>query len=192
MRTVDFLDQLYNPTADFLISQYPFQSTLEAVGTSAGGDFGNGGGGGGGTYTPAVEPPFYTTPIVTPELPITQTPKINLKLTGLKNGYIKYDNRVYYDDNTIEFNVLSSMDSVTLKGEGAEYGEYYVISFENVSKEVPVQDVIIAPPTMGGVSSGGGGSRNGGQLYTGGAYNPGAPGFNSNLAERPIDQFAQK
>ena len=192
MRTTDALDQLYNPTADFLISQYPWVSSLEMGAPSAGGStFGGGGGGGNISIVPSVEPPFYITPIITPELPITQLPKINLKLTGLKNGFIKYDNKVYYDDNTIEFNVLSSLDSVTLKGEGAKYGEYYVISFENVSIEAPVKDVIVSPPTMGGVSSGGGG-RTGGYVYTGGQYNPGSPGFNSNLAERPIDQNAQK
>jgi hypothetical protein len=182
MRTTDALDQLYNPTADFLISQYPWVSSLEMTAPSAGGSTFGGGGGGGGVVS--------NVPIIPPSLPIVQTPKVNIKLNGLANGFISYGNKSYYDNSTIELNPLTTMDLVNLKPEGADYSEYYTISFEDVKIETPAKDVITTP-TLGGVTSGGGGRR-GGPVYTGGQYNPGAPGFNSNLTERPIDQIAQK
>lgn len=161
MRTTDFLDQLYNPTNDFFISEF---QNLNSFQTS-------GGGGGGATpggndvpiYIPAVEPPVYTTPIVTPELPITQTPKVNIKLGGLENGFVKYADTSYFDGNTIELNVLTTLDSVNLKPEGAEYSEYYVISFEDVVEEIPVKDDVI----LGGTGGGGNGGIGGGGFGSG-------------------------
>jgi hypothetical protein len=53
------------------------------------------------------------------------------------------------------------MDLVNLKPEGADYLEYYTISFEDVKIEIPVKDVVIppTPPSSGGRSRnyGGGG-----------------------------------
>lgn len=175
MVSTDILNELYNPTNDFFLSEYGNQYQY-------GNPIFNFGGGGGYSGGGAV---IYTpSPIITIDIPLTTTPKVNIKLLGLLNGYVNYDGKSYYDSDTIEFNVLSSLDKFTFKPEGAEYQEYYVISFEDVTEEIPVLD----PPVLGG----GGGMYGGGPSYTGGGYNPDSPAFNSNLAERPIDQRAQK
>ena len=77
-------------------------ANLLVVAGGGGGGTGNAGGssGGGGGV---IEAP---TPIIPPTLPIVQTPKVNIKLSGLQNGFVTYDNKTYFDTNTIELNPL--------------------------------------------------------------------------------------
>lgn len=148
MRTTDFLDQLYNPTNNFFAKEFGDLNTQLILDSSAGG------GGGNIINTPVIERPVLDIPV---RLKDNVTPKVNIKLSGLKNGFIKYGGKSYYDKDTLQINVLTALDTLNLKPEGANYSEYYVISFEDVKIDVPAKDVVITTPVYSGGGGGGGG-----------------------------------
>lgn len=140
------LNELYNPYNSFIRSEYTSDF------------FRNYEGFGGGGSAVSITNDVIVEPISLP-IPITSTPKVILKVTGLDDSAINYGGKFYYDNTNIEISALTTLDSVVLKPEYGEFEEYYMISYEDVVESIIVKDIqpVSDVVTISGGGSGGGG-----------------------------------